>query len=431
MAGTLSEKFDATQDLDRLPRLESKSQLPAPGQLIAGAYRILRELGTGAMGTVLLAFDEHLAREVAVKFLDANQAPTGELTELLRAEARAMARIRHPNVVQIHSFGVHDGVPYFVMEYVPGPALVADDPAWKSLDVSVSVLEQVCLGLEAIHRAGAVHNDLKPGNVLVGPGCRVVVADFGLATVFQRSGSPLLVGTPAYISPEVARGETVDPSLVPRRDIYALGVMAFEMLVGQRPFRANAVQGLLQQHAYEVPPRATELRPELPHGFDDFFARALAKDPAQRISSAERFRHELLALQRLGADGRQPLRIILAEDDPATRQGVVELIQDEFPVAEIRGFDDGESAYTAAQESPPDVVVTDLHMPGRGGVGLTTALRRDPRTSHVPIIVVTGEGGSKDWEVLCRLGADRFLVKPLAVDSLISAIRAVTRRSGS
>jgi serine/threonine protein kinase len=431
MVGTIGDKGEATQELARVPSLAARSRLPAPGQLIAGAYRISRELGSGAMGTVLLAFDEHLAREVAIKFLDADQAPTGPRNELLRTEARAMARVRHPNVVQIHSFGVHHGVPYFVMEYVPGHALVADDPAWRSLDASVAVLEQVCCGLEAIHHAGAVHNDLKPGNVLVGPGCRVVVADFGLATVFQRTESPLMAGTPAYISPEVARGEAVDPSLVPRRDIYALGVMAFEMLVGQRPFRAKGVPGLLQEHAYAAPPRATELRPALPRGFDDFLARALAKDPAQRIPSAERFRRELLALQRLGAAGRQPLQIILAEDDPATRQGVMELLQDEFPAARIRSFADGESAHRAAQELPPDVVVTDLHMPGRGGVGLTTELRGDPRTRHVPIIVVTGEGGAKDWEVLRRLGADRFLVKPLVLDSLIAAIRAVTRPSGS
>jgi serine/threonine-protein kinase len=218
----------------------------------------------------------------------------------------------------------------------------------------------------------------------------------------------------------------VDPSLTPRRDIYALGVLAFEMLVGRRPFRAKAWQGLLHEHAYEPPPRASDLRPDLPPQLDDLFARALAKDPAARIPTADRFRRELLAVQRQAADGARPLHIVLVEDDAVAREGVAEVLRDEFPAARVLTFADGESAHAAIRVDPPDVVLTDLHMPGHGGLGLTAALRGDARTRHVPIIVVTGQGGAKDWDVLRNLGADRFLVKPVALDGLVAAIRAVT-----
>ncbi|MCA9654518.1 MAG: protein kinase [Myxococcales bacterium] len=381
------------------------------------------------MGTVLLAVDEQLQRRVAIKFLDVERGEREELTALLREEARAMARVRHPNVVQIHAFGEHDGVPYFVMEYVPGAPLSTDDPTWSSLDAAISVLEQIARGLEGIHRAGAVHNDLKPGNVIIGPGQRVVVADFGLATSIHGSHSPRLAGTPAYLSPEVARGDPVEPALVSRRDLYALGVMAFELLVGQRPFRAKGLEGLLQQHAFEPPPRATELRPELPASFDAFFERALAKDPAERFASAELLRRAMLDIQHATADGQAPLRILVVEDEAVARRGLEQALRDEFPAAEIEAHATGEAAHAAASREPPDVVVTDLHMPGRGGVGLTAALRADPRTRSIPIIVVTGLGGAKDWEILRRLGADRFLVKPLDLDELVTSIRALVDRS--
>ena len=400
----------------------SGSELPVAGDRLGEHYRLEHVLGRGAMGTVMLAHDEQLDRRVAIKFLDLDSAES-ELTSLFRDEARSMARVRHPNVVQIFSFGDHHGVPYFIMEYIPGQPLSCTDV--RSVEAAVSVLEQVCLGLNAIHEVGAVHNDLKPANILVGPGQRVFVTDLGLATAMERPAVAGLMGTPAYIAPEVARGEPVDPALAHRRDIYALTLVAYELLVGQRPFQAKGLQGMLAQHAYESPPRASALRSDLPPVFDDLLAHGLAKDPRERMPTAERFRRELLELSRRLGQHARPLTVMVVDDDPVARNGVVDLLAEDLPGSTILAFPDGESALRAARASPPDVVVTDLHMPGRDGFGLTQALREDPATRNAAIIVVTGLGGAQDWAVLRKLGADRFLVKPIEADSLVSAIRAL------
>lgn len=402
----------------------SSSALPVAGDRLGEHYRLERVLGQGAMGTVMLAHDEQLDRHVAIKFLDLD-LDDSERTTLFRDEARSMARVRHPNVVQIFNFGEHRATPYFIMEYVPGHSLSrADTP---SIEAAVSVLEQVCLGLHAIHEVGAVHNDIKPANILVGPGQRVFVTDLGLATAMERPTSAL-IGTPAYIAPEVARGETLDPALAHRRDIYALTLVAYELLVGRRPFEAKGLQGMLAQHAYQSPPRASAVREDLPSAFDDLLAHGLAKDPRQRIPSADRFRRELLEVSRRLGQAARPLTIMVVDDDPVARNGVVDLLADDFPGSTILGFPDGESALRAARSSPPDVVVTDLHMPRRDGFGLTQALRNNPTTRNAAIIVVTGLGGAKDWATLRELGADRFMVKPIDAESLVSAIRALAPR---
>ena len=193
------------------------------------------------MGVVMLAWDERLERDVAIKLIT-----PGQMNALARErflfEARAMARVRHENVVEIYALGETNGAPFFVMEYVPGTTLanwlddgILDD-CLPAIDESLGYLDQICRGVSAIHASGSVHGDLKPANILLGPTSRVAVADMGLSRVLDADGSSdhPLAGTPAYIAPEFAQ-TNLPPDMVSRGDVYALGVIAYEMLTGEPP----------------------------------------------------------------------------------------------------------------------------------------------------------------------------------------------------
>jgi serine/threonine-protein kinase len=296
---TLRQKFPglAGTPTQELP----VSYLPNKGALLDDKYRIGSTLGQGGMGVVLHAFDEQLARDVAIKLVRAEFASSPLAREQFVHEARAMARVRHNNVVEIFAFGEFVGTPYFVMEYMASGNLGnwldhrGDTPS--AVDEAIGFLDQVCKGLHAIHEAGVVHHDLKPSNILIDNGFRVAVGDLGLVRINDPSETGTtgsMAGTPAYVAPEVALAEPVPPALKARADIYALGVMAFELLAGQLPFDSAAPEELIRQHVEDEPPHASEVRPDLSPVFDRILSQALAKDPAQRTDSAETFRRSLL-----------------------------------------------------------------------------------------------------------------------------------------
>lgn len=437
-AETLEDVSLPTHDADERALLDLLVTVEPPqrGDTLDGIYEIDRVLGSGGMGTVYLARDTQLERDVAIKVIHADRIADPGVVARFLAEARTMARVHHPNVVTIHTYGSRRGQPYLVMEHVPGTNL----SQWRrergtaTPAEAVVVLEALCRGVQAIHDAGAIHRDLKPGNVLIGPAQRVAVTDFGLARSVVTD-EPLtrttITGTPAYLAPEIARHDPLVPELATRIDIYALGVMAFELLTGQLPFTVPGLPALLHHHAFEPPPRPSEVAPALSPAFDAPLLQALAKAPAERTPGAEALRRGLLdALEAATAVPARPLRVLVVDDDRGALMAVHELLRMSFPGADVVAVADPSSALALAEREPPDLVITDLHMPHGGGVALTAALRRAPATRSVPIVVVTAYGGGSDWRELKALGADRFLVKPVDIDTLVSVVRSLTARSG-
>ncbi|MDB4935709.1 MAG: Serine/threonine-protein kinase PknB, partial [Labilithrix sp.] len=282
------------------------------GTMIADTYRIVRPLGAGGMGVVTLAHDDRLDRDVAIKFVRPELFEHQNLRELFSVEARAMARVSHPNVLAVHTSGEHEGAPYFVMEYVEGPTVEQwlerrDGP--PDIEEALRILDQTCLGVEAIHAASTVHRDLKPSNLLIDASLRVAVSDLGVARILEGAGGgdpTCIVGSAAYMAPEAALGDDSKPELATRRDIYALGCIAYELLTGRPPFIAPTDMGLMAKHLLEMPPPATSVRPELPPAFDDVLLRALDKDPHKRWRSVGAFRR---ALDRVRAGEEVPDRI--------------------------------------------------------------------------------------------------------------------------
>jgi len=403
----------------------SDSRELSVGDVIGGVYRILGELGRGAMGTVLLAFDLQLQRKVAVKLVNSTLL-SPEMQARFVQEARAMARVNHPNVLAIHAFGEHGAVPYFVMELVEGQsadAWLAARGGVADLDDALRILDDVCQGVSAIHDAGAVHRDLKPSNVLLDQRMRARVADLGLAVPYINGGVVKeIAGTAEYMAPEVAFEG--DQPTSPVSDVYALGCMAYELLTGTLPFHAESALGYMVQHATEPVPKPSSRRPGLPAAFDQVILKALEKKPEMRTPSADLFRR---SLKEARASSLEPVRILVAEDDADFRDLLALKLGIEFPDADIVCVDNGRSLVDAFAEKPASVVMIDLQMPILDGVAVTTLLRARPDAENVPIIVMTASGGPQEWKLLASLGADRFLVKPVNLDDVINTLRSAVR----
>ena len=261
-----------------------------PGSVLNGRYRLDAELGRGAMGVVFRATDLTLRREVAVKALpQATGSP--EARDRLFREARAAATLNHPRIVAVHDVGEQSGVPFFVMELIEGQSLGKVKP--KDLAEIVAIAEQICDGLEHAHQHAIVHRDLKPENVLLGDGQRVKIADLGLATAPSGSqritGAGAIVGTASYMAPEQALGQTVDG----RADLYALGVMLYELTTGRLPFVGDHPLAVVSQHVHApvVPPRAVSS--SVTPAINAVILKLLAKDPANRYGSAAETREAL------------------------------------------------------------------------------------------------------------------------------------------
>ncbi|MEA2599272.1 MAG: eukaryotic-like serine/threonine-protein kinase [Acidobacteriota bacterium] len=267
-----------------------------------GAYRILEVLGRGGMGEVFLAWDEGLQRRVAIKRIRHDGEITPTLRQRLLREAQAVAGLSHPAIVHVYELQKDDaGDDCIVMEYVEGRTLAATlvggplDPA-----LAVRLAGEVASGLAAAHAAGIVHRDLKAENIIVTPSGHAKILDFGLAKpLVPANGDPtltmsgLVLGTCRSMSPEQAKGAEVDE----RSDLFSLGVMLYEMLTGQPPFRGSGALEILTQVISKDPPRVDTVRPAVPSRLGSLIARLLEKEPAFRPHSAAEVVHELAAIE--------------------------------------------------------------------------------------------------------------------------------------
>lgn len=277
-----------TPDDDRLARLRAA---------LGNQYHLHRELGRGGMGVVYLARDLTLDREVAVKVVHPELTTNRAIANRFLAEARTVARVRHPNIVAIHSAGEVDGQLYYVMDYLAGETLRQRLAREGRLPVDLvrSIVGDIALALEASSAAGVVHRDLKPENILLEGSPdrpKALLADFGIAQAVDGPGTDTgpgaVMGTPAYMSPEQAAGEELDG----RSDLYALGIVAYEMLAGSPPF-TGPHRVVISKQILDRPPPLEALRPDLPSGVTAAIDRALEKTPAARWASGSDFRRAL------------------------------------------------------------------------------------------------------------------------------------------
>jgi serine/threonine protein kinase len=258
-----------------------------------GRYEIKKELGRGGMATVYLAFDPSFDREVAIKVLPREFLHNPQFLDRFQREIKTIAQLEHPSIVPVYDVGEHDGLPFFVMRYMPNGSLSDKiENGRLSLVDTARIVEKLASALSYAHRKGIVHRDLKPDNILFDEDNLPFISDFGIAKFSQAqtnlTGSGI-IGTPAYMSPEQATGDTLDH----RSDIYGLGVIVYQMLTGQQPYNADTPMGVAIKHVTDPVPEILSVAADLPSDVSEVMKTVLAKDREQRYPSAVEFARAL------------------------------------------------------------------------------------------------------------------------------------------
>ena len=258
-------------------------------EILNDRYQLDKQLGEGGMAIVYQASDLMLERTIAVKILRKDFSKSKAFQERFKEEARAAANLTHPNIVTVHDFGFDNDRLFIVMEHVPGTDLkqIIKKSGSLPVDQASRLFIQACAGIGYAHRAGLIHCDIKPHNMLITPDHRLKVTDFGiaraLASVKHDEQSQAIWGSPAYFSPEQAAGRAPSPA----SDVYSLGIVLFEMLTGELPFTDPSPQELALLHRYETPPSAREINPEISAELEEIIVKVLSKEPSSRYRTAD------------------------------------------------------------------------------------------------------------------------------------------------
>jgi serine/threonine-protein kinase len=323
-------------------------------------FRILRHLGRGGMADVYYGHDVKLQRPVAVKVLDTHSRNDSALAKRFVREARAIALWRHENIIQVYYAGDEDGFSYFVMEYIDGKDLATMLKRYQARrklmphDEVIRIGRAVANALDYAHQKGVVHRDVKPSNVMVAKDGRVVLMDFGLALDMTEGSVGEVFGSANYISPEQARNSA---EAVPQSDLYSLGVMLYEMLVGQLPFDDPSFTTVAIQHITMPPPPPRQLNPELSEATEAVLLKALHKSPEKRYKTAgqliEALEKALLASPSTPAIPSSKKSATSAADSPAKTAEVSPSTQAKRATTSAKRLTDPTPSLAKPADSPP------------------------------------------------------------------------------
>jgi serine/threonine-protein kinase len=429
-----------------------------------GRYAVEARLGAGAGGEVYAGRDLTLERPVAIKRLPSGAVasteaarpatqpslapgttPLDEAALRLLTEARAIARLSHPNIVAVYDVFYEAGRLHLVLERVPGQTLRQrlDEQGPLPLEHLHALAAQLAAALEHAHAQGVVHRDLKPENVLLAPGgvggfgvARLV--DFGIARVAgaeRLTRDDVAVGTPAYVSPEQAKGETLDG----RADLYSLGCLLYEAATGRPPFVAGDPLYVVGQHLYGTPQPPSAHRPSLPAAWDALILKLLAKSPAQRYAGAAALATALSGLAAPGtspasgaaappaASAARPNPLVLAADDDRDLAEVLEFVlqRDHYETLIVY---DGPAAWRSFLERAPDLMILDLDMPGESGLEVLRRIRsHDGPTAATPVVMLTARTDEATVVECLDAGANDYIAKPFSPRQLLARLRAALR----
>ncbi len=273
-----------------------------------GRYHILEQIGEGGMATVYKAYDTRLERDVAIKILRTDQFAPAVLERILKRferEAKALAKLSHPNIVKVHDYGEHEGAPYLVLEFLPGGTLkqkLGQHIPWRE---AVRLILPVAHALEYAHDNGVIHRDIKPSNILLTHKGSPLLSDFGIAKLLENEDTQTLtasgvgIGTPEYMAPEQGVGQESDG----RADIYSLGIVLYELITGRKPFEGNTPMAIILKQMSEPLPKPTRYVKDLPRAVESLLSKALAKQPENRFADMSVF---VSTLEELLASSSQP-----------------------------------------------------------------------------------------------------------------------------
>gem|GEM_PF-229145 len=404
-----------------------------------GQFEIVEKVGEGGMGEVWLAEDAVLERRVVLKFLPAYLSAADSEEARFLQEARAAARLNHPNIVQVHEMGEADGRPFIVMEYIEGGSLRNRLKEAEGVPIPipevVDWMLQAAEGLSEAHGKGIIHRDIKPGNLMLGPKGQVKITDFGLARIKSSprlTESGAVVSTAAYASPEQVKGIDVDH----RADLFSLGVTFYELLTGVNPFLADDLHAVYYAITARDPDAPSSLRGDVSSEIDEITIRLLQKSPEERYQSAEEISSDLKGIVA-GLDeisgvepatepsGEVKRRIVIADDDGEIRQTIAGLLETEG--WEVRQAENGQEAIELVRERVPMAVLLDLSMPVKDGQETLEELK--VFVPELPVVVLTGRGDIERAVSAMKAGAFDFLTKPPDPEHLLLVLdRSVENR---
>jgi CheY-like chemotaxis protein len=355
------------------------SSEPAPvfhsGELLADTYEVRALLGTGGMGEVYEAHDRVLNRRVAIKIVR-----PGLTSDYLLREGRALAAIHHPGVVGVHTMGVHRGV---------------------------------------------AHRDVKPGNVMLAPGGRIVLMDFGLVLPqADRAGHRSVAGSLQYMPPEALTGDTAEGAAT-LGDVYALGVLGFELLTGIEPFDGAEPLDLYRAKTHPKQPRVSEHRTDVPVQLDELIAYLMAPGPDDRPQGAEAAVWALRAMRaRLGNGGAlRPLSVLIVDDDADMREALALYVRAAAPDAEVESTQGGRQALKSVRRRVPDLLLLDLDLPDINGIEVCMLLRGMQLGDSCMIVSVSGRATRADVELLQQLGVQSLEKGPALMTELVQLVQ--------
>jgi CheY-like chemotaxis protein len=396
------------------------------GEVVDETYEVRALLGSGGMGEVYEAHDRVLNRRVALKVV----RPTVDSEYLLR-EGRALAAIHHPGVVAVHTMGMHRGIAFLVLERVRGLSVdrLLDERRARGerfgIGEALELLVAVADALSVVHRAGLAHRDVKPGNVMLAPAGRVVLMDFGLVLPHaDREGHRTVAGSLQYMAPEALSGDVAEGAagLV---DVYALGVLAYELLTGMVPFDGTEPVEIYRSKTRAKLPRVRVYRAEVPPDVDDLVSQLMAPDPQDRPPGSEAALWQLRALStRQGRGGEvRPFTVLIVDDDADMRAALSLYVRAAATDAEIEETADGRQAVRAVRRRVPDLLLLDLDLPDINGIEVCMLLRGMQLGDACLVISVSGRATKADVELLQQLGVRSLQKGPELMTELVELVK--------
>lgn len=431
------------------------------GTKLNNRYEVIELLGEGATSTVYKGLDDRLGREVALKVLHPHVRDTTR--KRFFQEAMAVAQLNHAHVMAIFDRGEDNSRDYLVIEYVRGNPLTHYIPS--SIDLVIRLGAQIADALHYAHERDIIHRDIKPANIMVTPETDIKIMDLGLALPREakRVTAPgMVIGTPAYISPEQAKGKDLDR----RTDIYSLGIVLYEMATGQLPFNADDITALLLQHVQQQPPPPTLIEPNMPKALESIILKTLEKDRERRFQTGKTLADTLRTVNAphpeihddddimtmpsrpkdMGAlieqfkgqsdihkkdtdevkaptvrDGT--IRIVLADDHTLLRRTLANFLQTNADIVVIDEAGNGDEALEKVLQNQPDILLLDLNMPGRGGLDALPEIRQ--KAPDVKVLVLTGRDDDHYIMRALRAGAHGYVLKSTDEQKLVESIRKV------
>lgn len=417
------------------------------GRKLRNRYEIQQHLGDGSTATVYRAKDLRLGRDVAIKLL------LPQVRESTRKrffqEANSAAQLNHTNIMQIFDIDEDTGSYFLVVEYVEGEPLTHYVPS--PTDVVIDLGRQIALALAYAHAREIIHRDIKPANIMVTPDGIVKLMDMGLALGREAkrvTAEGMIIGTPAYLSPEQAQGQPLDW----RTDIYSLGIVLYELATGQLPFDSDDIPALLLQQVKQPPPPPRLLVPDLPLALENIILKCLEKKRERRYQNCETLAAALEAVlpperptagtvgpsltagdmptqpkppRSTTQSAQKPLRLLLADDHTLLRKTLVGFLEEQDNFLVVGEASDGNEALRLALELKPDVLILDLNMPGKGGLDVLPDLRE--QIPALKVLVLTGR--NEDWYIMqaLRAGAHGYMLKSSEESDLLDGIVKITQ----